>query len=1302
MPRDIDPNTPAQRRRSGRLGRSVIAAIGIDAYAAWPRLSNAVSDALGAARMFGRLGFVEVAPPLLDDAATEDAMRQLLTDRLAQLSPDDNLVLFFAGHGHTHTVDLGDVSVKTGYVLPVDAARRSEQAAANWLRLDSWLSDVARLPPRHILVIIDACHSGVALGSLVKWRAAAPAPSNDLEELRQRRSRRIITSALDDQRAMDTGPYPGHSLFTGCLLEALSGGLANDGRSMATGSELGLYLQRRVSSYPMSTQTPDFGALELDDRGEILIPVVAARVAGNSEAFAPPSASVGAMAPGTDGPDPAGSLTAADGPDPAGSLTAADRPGPAASLTVGTESPDPAGSLTTGTGSPDPADSLTAAHGPDPAGSLTAADGPDPADSLTTGTCSPDPAGSLTAADRHGPADSLTAADNPDPADSLASRQPTLTRRVGSQPAAGEEPPSSPAAPPPHELLVELGRGGMGVVHLARRRDGRLVVIKRLRPEFARNISVRRSFLEEARIASRIKHPNIVEVFGSGYDARGVPWLEMEWAPGVSLQALLDAAPLPRELYAAIIAELLEGLRAAHSVVGEDGKTLDLVHRDVSPHNVVVTYDGHAKIIDFGIAKVRDSSRTTTGVVKGKATYLAPEQAARGPVDARTDLFAVGVMLWQQLAGRRLWEDHSEPEIFHRLVARDIPDLRTAAPEVTGPIVDVVQRALAPEPEARFQTAAELRSALLAACPLAADVTPRLARHVQECFAEQLRELEQLTGAGATPGPLRKPAEGTTARLRAAMIGGRAGDVAWRAVSVVAAIAAIWIQQVRFHRVHLPPEVPVCTTDQACGAGRHCGEDGVCVGLAHDGCKVILPDATAAARPLLLGAMFPLTGPRAGVFGRANAQTAQLAVQEVNQVAGGIPTAAGHRPPAAQEVNQLAGGTSTAGGRRPLGLLLCDSANDAEGRARFLASRVPAVVGFGSSTDALNLARDVFMRRGVLVVASLESSPVLSQEPADPPRLLYRTAASATEFAPPIARAVETMLGPEIRRRVKLAAREKLRVAVVRWRDTTGIAYAEKVMKALEAVPDIEAREVGLGTPDAPENPTIPSAIRELAAQPPHVVITLGDAMFPALIAPLEKQWTTSPRATLYLGATTWEDDEFRAFIAREPAQRTRFFAMSWSTSSLALAGFVERYNESFSDKITQATASAGPYDAVYLLAYAAAAAAGDGGTRIDGAALSRAIARLGPGAPGVAVGPTSIVEGLRRAVRGERIDLQGVLSKLDFDDATGDSPIDANAVVQCTTYDPQTKQIDAADLAIGRDLRTCPGADVDSPAGGP
>jgi hypothetical protein len=250
--------------------------IGIDQYVAWPRLSNAVSDAAGAARLFTQLGFVEVTVPLLDGAATGEAMRCLVTDDLAQLAPDDSLVLFFAGHGHTHTAHFGDVSVKTGYVIPVDAGH-SGGRVATWLRLDSWLSDIARLPPRHILVIIDACHSGVALGALVKWRDAVPAPASALDDLQARRSRRIITSALDDQRAMDSGPYPGHSLFTGCLIEGLSGGLSECGRHVATGSEIGLYLQRRVSSYPMSTQTPDFGALELDDRGEIVVPILRAK-----------------------------------------------------------------------------------------------------------------------------------------------------------------------------------------------------------------------------------------------------------------------------------------------------------------------------------------------------------------------------------------------------------------------------------------------------------------------------------------------------------------------------------------------------------------------------------------------------------------------------------------------------------------------------------------------------------------------------------------------------------------------------------------------------------------------------------------------------------------------------------------------------------------------------------------------------------------------------------------------------------------------------------------------------------------
>jgi serine/threonine protein kinase/ABC-type branched-subunit amino acid transport system substrate-binding protein/uncharacterized caspase-like protein len=1169
MHRNIELGPPPRHRPGVRPGRSVVAVIGIDQYVAWPVLSNAVSDATGVARLFRRLGFVEVTSPLLDGAATGEAMRRLLTDDLAQLAPDDSLVLFFAGHGHTHTANFSDVSVKTGYVIPVDAAGHSEHVAANWLRLDSWLSDVARLPPRHILVIIDACHSGVALGALIKWRGAGSSPTSELDELQERRSRRIITSALDDQRAMDSGPYPGHSLFTGCLIEGLSGGLSESGRRLATGSELGLYVQRRVSSYPMSRQTPDFGALELDDRGEIVVPLLSANEPPNAPA--PPSeplSSTGASAE-----------AALRVPLP---LPLAEPSSPSA----------PAGRRVDIPKVPAP----------------------------------------------HGMAMSL------------------------------------PTAAAQHELLVELGRGGMGVVHLARCADGRLIVVKRLRPELARNVNVRRSFLEEARIAARIKHSSVVEVFGTGFDAKGVPWLEMEWAPGVSLQALTDAAPLPWDLYVAVIAELLAGLHAAHTVVGEDGETLALVHRDVSPHNVLVTYEGHAKILDFGIAKVRDSTlQTTTGVVKGKVTYLAPEQAARGPVDARTDLFSVGVMLWQQLAGRRLWEDVSEPEIFHRLISREIPDLREVAPQIEGPIVRVVQRALEPDPDARFRTAAELRSALLDASPLRASATADLARHVKECFADQLLEIEQLVrdGGGRRNASAHKATDVTTSLFRSGITSTKgAKRPVWHFVLISVGLAAAVIGITMFRAQPIAP-VPVaaCTSDDACGAGRHCGEDGACVSLAHDGCTAYLPDAAPASHPIYVGAMFPLTGPNADDYGRSNANAAKLAVREVNRLAGGIPAGAG---------------------RRPLGLILCDDAEDADGRARYLSTHVPAVVGFRSSGEALSLSRDVFLPRGVLVVSALNQSPLLAQMSAGHPRLFYRTAPNATEFAAPMARAVETMLAPEARRRAVLRPKDKVRVAVVRSGDATGAAYAEQVLRALGSTRGLEAWEIAVGDPGAAGNATLAAAIDKLAATPPHVILTLSDGLFPALIAPLEQRLHDAERKRpLYIGATTWEDGAFRAFIATSPERRARFFAISWPTSSRALRGFVERYNESFSEAITPVTASSAPYDSVYLLAYAAASAAAAAYARIDGAALSQAIARLGPNAPVLMVGPTTVVKGLTRVGGGERVDLQGVVSRFDFDDTTGDSPFDA--VVLCTTYDPKTKLVDAADVPVAAGPFACP-----------
>lgn len=254
---------------SGR--RKVIAVIGIDRYRGWPRLGCAVGDARGALSLFRRLGFEELTEPLFDEQATGSAIRALVTDELQSLGANDSLVLFYAGHGGTRVQRFGDQELRTGYLIPSDAANVRDKVAT-WIDLEGWLRQVSLLPARHILVILDACYSGVALAPLIRWRDVQLGPDMPIESLAARRSRRIITSALDDQVALDSGPVHGHSLFTGCLIEALTGGIVRGGRRATTGSEIGLYVQRRVATYPGARQTPDFGAFDLDDRGEMLIP----------------------------------------------------------------------------------------------------------------------------------------------------------------------------------------------------------------------------------------------------------------------------------------------------------------------------------------------------------------------------------------------------------------------------------------------------------------------------------------------------------------------------------------------------------------------------------------------------------------------------------------------------------------------------------------------------------------------------------------------------------------------------------------------------------------------------------------------------------------------------------------------------------------------------------------------------------------------------------------------------------------------------------------------------------------------
>jgi serine/threonine protein kinase len=243
----------------------------------------------------------------------------------------------------------------------------------------------------------------------------------------------------------------------------------------------------------------------------------------------------------------------------------------------------------------------------------------------------------------------------------------------------------------------------------------KLVVIKQLREDFATSVAARAMFLDEARISMRLNHPNIVQV-NEVVDDEDDLYLVMEFLDGQPLSRILEpshtgAFPLGTKLW--ILVEALEGLHYAHELADYDGTPMNVVHRDVSPQNVIVTYDGHVKLVDFGVAKAADAkSVTESGVFKGKIRYASPEQALCTPVDRRADVFALGTVLWEVLTGRRLWQDQADASVLLALASGQIPKLREALPEVPPALEAICSKALATDVSARYPTALALRDAL--------------------------------------------------------------------------------------------------------------------------------------------------------------------------------------------------------------------------------------------------------------------------------------------------------------------------------------------------------------------------------------------------------------------------------------------------------------------------------------------------------------------------------------------------------------------------------------------------------------
>ncbi|MEW5737829.1 MAG: serine/threonine-protein kinase [Myxococcota bacterium] len=265
-----------------------------------------------------------------------------------------------------------------------------------------------------------------------------------------------------------------------------------------------------------------------------------------------------------------------------------------------------------------------------------------------------------------------------------------------------------------YELLHPLGTGGMAQVMVARTVApggvSRLVALKRILPSLAQDENIVEQFLDEARLGMRLNHPNLVTFFDFG-NVAGSYFLAMELIRGVDFDHVVywKHGPLPPALITAVLSQALEGLHAAHELKGDDGTPLGLVHRDLSPHNLMVGFDGRVKVLDFGVAKMRDQRTVTLpGIVKGKPLYMSPEQATAERIDRKSDIFSMGLILYEALMGKRAFDKKDDTKTMESIVNDALP----RPPQISQPFWDVISRALEKAPDKRYRTALEMAQAL--------------------------------------------------------------------------------------------------------------------------------------------------------------------------------------------------------------------------------------------------------------------------------------------------------------------------------------------------------------------------------------------------------------------------------------------------------------------------------------------------------------------------------------------------------------------------------------------------------------
>ncbi|MCB9596047.1 MAG: ABC transporter substrate-binding protein [Sandaracinaceae bacterium] len=820
-----------------------------------------------------------------------------------------------------------------------------------------------------------------------------------------------------------------------------------------------------------------------------------------------------------------------------------------------------------------------------------------------------------------------------------------------------------------YEPVADIAKGGMGRVELVVRREGsfaRVYAMKRLRPELSEDAEVRAMFLEEARIAGLIRHPNVVPVLDVGEDEQGA-YFVMDFVEGVAayrplVMAVESGQRLPVAFCVEVMRQTAHGLAAAHELVGAGGRPLSVVHRDVSPQNILLGFDGLVRVTDFGVARILDHQPHDAAAITGKIGYMSPEQIGGRPLDARSDLFSFGVVLYEMLACGRLYGG-PRAEAFRRICLEEIPDIGAVRGDVPPELAELVGKLLAKTPEARPQSAAVVAEWLESTSTKLREAGQEAALRATllETFAGEHRRQQELVAAALERTrveiPLVDPSadltgDEVTATTRSGPVtaelddeptelpprapprrvatapGGAPAAVRprawWLAVVVALGLGGLGYAALAWSRVEAPrspaPGAPPlgpgeCVSSEACrareGAGSLCDvATGRCRSVLSARCPALFP-TSAGADPdaIAIGTIFDRSSPNQ----RARERAAELAVDGVNR-GGGID---GH----------------------PILLMHCDaSAGATEAAGELVRAGVAAIIGPSTSSDT-EAAFAAHRDDGVLFISPSATATQLEAIDTSEPGLLWRT-------APP-----DSLQSAVILSRILDQPEGAASLAVVR---RSNDVYAQSLSVILQE----SAIEAGLRVDASPvfaDRAAIERVASAALATTPDAVVFLSShiddaAAFLDAASALDGYDGTR----LYFPDAAANDDlfalatrgagRFGAVRATRPAAPSTIITSEFVSDYMAANGGEDPLQFSF---------TAQTYDATLLVMLGAAYAVGGSG-ELTAPRIARGITLLSSGATEHRL-LSANVHSIIAALRSEHpdVDVVGASGPLDYDPAT-------------------------------------------------